>query len=353
MSIREDSLLFLLGAGASVDSGIKHAKQMTDDIEEKIKNDCEFIKLDELYNYLKSSIIYQRGLEGNFRGQSPTIEDLLNVLSEIKQKHKNKLYPFIGSWNIHLLQVAGEDFVKITDFDKKIRGQLFKWINIPHYDKSDYFKKVGTLATEIGSPIRIFTLNYDLCVEKSLSNYFTIESGFNENREWEASRFDKNENANIDIYLYKLHGSIDWRRDDKRGHILMKCDTPQDNPELIFGATAKLSSIDPYLFYVHEFRKYSLQEPLRFIVTIGYSFSDEYINRLIAQSIMRNEFARILIVSPSASNQEEINRIAKLLNIETKKIISESLTAKEFFDTKVNLEYFEKQISTLKDDVPF
>jgi len=134
MSLREDSILFLLGAGASVDAGIKHAKAMTVDIEEKIVSDSEFTEFHDLYNYLKSSIIYQRGLEGSFKDQSATIEELLDVLAEINQKHKNKLYPFIGGWNIHLLKVAGDEFDKVERLDRKIRDELFKWINISNYD---------------------------------------------------------------------------------------------------------------------------------------------------------------------------------------------------------------------------
>ena len=91
MSLREDSLLFLLGAGASVDAGIKHAKSMTLDIEDKIRSDKDFREFYELYNYLKSSIVYQRGLEGEFDDQTATIEEILDGLSEINQKHQNKL----------------------------------------------------------------------------------------------------------------------------------------------------------------------------------------------------------------------------------------------------------------------
>lgn len=353
MSIREDSILFLLGAGASVDAGIMHAKQMTDDIENKIQNDGEFTEFKNLYNYLKSSIVYQRGLEGNFSDQGVTVEDLLNVLAEINQKHQNKLYPFIGSWNVHLLKVAGDDFEKVSSLDKKIRDQLFKWINIRNYDASIYFKSFGELANEIGCALRVFTLNYDLCVENALEKHaVSIELGFNESRHWEATRFDSNQNADTRIFLYKLHGSIDWIREKNKGHILTKCDSPQDSPELIFGTTAKLSSIDPYLFYVHEFRKYSLQEPLRLIVTVGYSFSDDYINELISQAIKRNEFAKVLTVSPSAYSPEEIMRISSLLDIDEAKIIAEGSKAKDFFNEKMNLSYFE-QISGHGDDAPF
>mgnify|MGYP000137803356 CR=1 FL=1 len=361
MAIREDSILFLLGAGASVDAGIMHAKSMTNDIEEKIQNDDEFIKFKALYNYLKSSILYQRGLEGRFTEQDVGIEDLLNVLSELKQKHNNKLYPFIGGWNVHLLKVAGDDFENVTDLDKLIRKQLFKWINIKNYDDSNYFSSFGNLANEIGSAIRVFTLNYDLCVEKALTSTNTpLELGFNVDREWEATKFDVIENSDVRVFLYKLHGSIDWVREGGQEHILTKCDSPQDNPELIFGTTAKLSSVDPYLFYVHEFRKYSLEEQLRLIVTIGYSYSDDYINRLISQAVMKNEFVRVLTVFPTFEEKEqakvlvenERHRIAKLLNIDVSKVIVEDFIAKEFFNENLDLSYFEKHTCTI-DDSPF
>ncbi len=179
MSIREDSVVFLLGAGASVDAGIIHAKEMTDDIENKVKNHQDFIIFNDLYNYLKSSIVYQRGLEGNFSDHNATIEDLLNALSELNQKHKNKLYPFIGSWNVHLLNVAGKNFENVASLDRRIREQLFSWVNITRYDASHYFKSFGQFSKEIGSPIRVFTLNYDLCVEKALEKNESFDNIFN------------------------------------------------------------------------------------------------------------------------------------------------------------------------------
>lgn len=363
MDIREDSIIFLLGAGASVDAGIMHAQAMTNDIETKIQNDGEFKGFKDLYNYLKSSIVYQRGLEGEFRHQEVNIEDLLNVLAEIKQKHHNKLYPFIGSWNVHLQKVAGEDFEKVTQLDKLIRKQLFNWINIRDYDRCSYFKGFHSLANEIGSALRVFTLNYDLCVEKALDKQDAhVELGFDERRDWEASNFDSDENSRTSVYLYKLHGSIDWIRENEKGQVLKKCDSPQENPELIFGTTAKLSSIDPYLFYVHEFRKYSLQHQLRFIVTVGYSFGDEYVNRLIGQAMMRNEFVNLLTVFPTFCDddedkanrklEEERARVARLIDIEASRIIVEDATAKEFFESKANLTYFDHW-RVKDDDDPF
>lgn len=355
MGLREDSLLFLLGAGASVDAGIKHAKAMTLDIEEDIrKKDTDFSEFYDLYNYLKSSIIYQRGLEGDYADQSATIEELLGVLSEINQKHRNKLYPFIGGWNIHLLKVAGEEFNKIEKLDKKIRDRLFDWINITNYDKASYFKKFKDLASEIGSAIRVFTLNYDICVERALAGTeVNIELGFNpSSRGWEAEKFDSNPNADVSLYLYKLHGSIDWIRDPDNGGALKLCDSPQKKTELIFGTTAKLSSIDPYLFYVHELRKYSLSEAARFIVVIGYSFSDDYINNLIRQALERSQYLKLLVVSPDLENKQAQDRILAILRGLGEKIIFEPKTAKQFFESNMNLSYF-SSLSEAGDDDPF
>ena len=362
MSLREDSLLFLLGAGASVDAGIKHAKAMTLDIEEKIHSHEDFKQFYELYNYLKSSIMYQRGLMGAFEERTVTIEELLDVLSEINQKHRNKLYPFIGGWNIHLLKVAGEEFEKVAKLDKQIRSQLFQWINISNYDRSSYFSGLSELVSDLGSAVRIFTLNYDICVEKAFAGTnFKVELGFNGDRKWEASKFDANENSDVGVYLYKLHGSIDWIRDTNNGGVLTLCDNPQPNPELIFGNAAKLSSIDPYLFYVHELRKYSLNEALRFIVVIGYSFSDDYVNGLIGQAIARSEFLKVLVVAPISESKEEFvptriedkrSSIAAMLNVGIDRINYENLTAKEFFKTNMKLAYFDK-LSSVGDDDPF
>lgn len=355
MSLKEDSLLFLLGAGASVEAGIKHAKEMTLDIEKKIDSDIDFKDFYELYNYLKSSIIYQRGLEGSFEDQTATIEELLDILSEINQKHQNKLYPFIGGWNIHLLKVAGEEFEKVEKLDKKIREQLFQWVSIRNYDIAIYFRGFADLVEDLGSAVRVFTLNYDICVEKALAGTScSIELGFNADRKWEASKFDANENVDVGMYLYKLHGSIDWIRDTANGNVLELCDDPQPNPELIFGTAAKLSSIDPYLFYVHELRKYSLNEALRFIVVVGYSFNDDYINKLIGQAVARSKYLKVLVVAPIeiVSIQDEKARIAGRLGIDNDRIAYEDLTAKLFFKENMKFGYFTKLLGAGDDD-PF
>ena len=306
--MEEGSVMFLLGAGASCDAGIPMAIKMSQQVEDMLANEKE---LRDLYYFLKSSISYQRGLEGNFN-EPVGIEDLLGVIEELNQKHHNKLYPFVGAWNTHLMKVAGNDFKNLELLDKRIRGNLIGWVKPRNsYRDGCYLVGLGRFGNEYGYYVPIFTLNYDLLVERNLrESGFTVETGFNpHNYKWDASRFERNDADNVDFYLYKLHGSIDWERDDDDSEDFLYCrDDPCVNPDLIFGVNYKMKSGDPYLFYTHELRKYSLETSTRLIFVVGYSFSDEYINKLLSQAIKRDPRKRIVNVEPAASKNNEIGR---------------------------------------------
>ncbi len=53
--------------------------------------------------------------------------------------------------------------------------------------------------------------------------------------------------------------------------------------EVIFGRDFKLETADPYLFYAFEFRRFTLASKL--IVSVGYSFGDGHINKMLTQSL--------------------------------------------------------------------
>jgi len=112
---------------------------------------------------------------------------------------------------------------------------------------------------------------------------------------------------------------------------------------------------------VHELRKYSLNEALRFIVVVGYSFSDEYINSLIGQAITRSEYLKVLVVSPIFEEKHDViearitheqERISKNLGVPKDRIVYENMKAKEFFENNMSLSYFTEK-SGAGDDDPF
>jgi hypothetical protein len=291
---RDNEIIFLLGAGCSVEAEIPHASAMISDIESKIDKDDDWKKFKDIYNLLKSSVFYSRGIRGNF-GTSLNIEELVNLLNELVKRDEATLFAFIGTWNPKLIAIAGHDFKIIEEFKNKILVQLKNWINLKNYTKGKYYEGFFKLQRELNFPIRIFSLNYDLCLERSSEEKEAIERGFDpDNKTWKWSRFEANPNESK-ILLYKMHGSIDWERDEKQGNLLKEVQGNFDKPELIFGTNYKLQYVDPYLFYAYEFRQYSLDA--KYIVTIGYGFNDEHINGMIKQALQSDSTKKVLSIS--------------------------------------------------------
>ena len=99
------------------------------------------------------------------------------------------------------------------------------------------------------------------------------------------------------MYLYKIHGSINWKRNDGKNLYCVEQteNVAHDAMEIIFGRDFKLEAADPYLFYAYQFRRCTLSAKL--IVSIGYSFADDHINKMIIQGLNREDSRRLMVVS--------------------------------------------------------
>lgn len=337
MNFRDNDIIFLLGAGASADAGIPVSRQMVDDIEAAI-NSNEWRKYKDLYYLIKSGVQYSAGLSGktiNFN-----IEILLFVLEELLQKDNHLLYPFIGSWNVKFNEVIKDNFDLISDFQIEIKQKLQRWVTPRDYREADYFKNYKRLKNELNFPIRIFTLNYDRCIEENSKRKgyeFSIERGFEEeetNRLWNYKRFDEvTPDTEPDIYLYKLHGSIDWERDEET-KVVSCIDGSPSKPDLIFGTQNKLQFADPYLYLFSAFRFHTLKAKL--IICIGYSFSDEHINGLISQALKQNKTSKLLVATSDYRKPVEIKKeVIETLKVEVNQIEIQKTNAKDFFETEL------------------
>lgn len=294
---REDEIIILIGAGCSADAGIPTTKEMIDKLEGLLKTK-EWEKYSKFYHFIKSASHYAEGIKGNFE-ENFDIERLINVISELEKKENSILYPFIGSWNPRLLELAGYDFNIIKEFKQMILEKLKGWVTLDNYKKADYYKNFFDFQSEYNFSLRIFSLNYDLCLEKNIPERKEVERGFDKNdRIWDWRRFEPREEDQPSIYLYKLHGSIDWERDLGAGSVVKEVDKTPEVPDLIFGTDYKMQYIDPYLFSLYELRKYSLISKV--ILAIGYSFRDEHINGILEQALKNNCNRRIITVSPKA-----------------------------------------------------
>jgi hypothetical protein len=347
--LTENNVMFLIGAGCSVSAGIKVANQMVEDIELFVKEKNDWKKFSKLYYYIKSALLYADGIGGNFT-ITLNVERLVVVLSELGKKEQNIAYPFIGNWNTRLMEVAGEGFKLIEEFQEKIKTQLFEWINIGDFSAAEYYAGFSRFKKELGYPIRIFSFNYDLCIEEVIRDV-NIELGFDpKTKAWLYSNFEPNKDKDIGIYLYKLHGSIDWERVPEKGNVLFQRTHPKADSELIFGTDAKLTSTDPYLFDVFEFRKYSLHEDCKLLVVIGYSFSDDYMNKLIAQALTASQQRNVLIVD--LRPDELKNSFVEKYGVSEAQVKAWQGSAADFLREKLTLSFLADYLPN-SDETPF
>jgi hypothetical protein len=331
MTFQSNDILFLLGAGASSDAEIPTSSSMIERLEKELtpKPD-ESENFLPLYYYFKSAIYYAAGLGGAFEKKANyNIERLVNTLSEVEKRDQHELYPFIGSWNAKLAELAGTDFRRVKTLRTHILKLLIKWVSIRDIGKASYYGAFESFAKNLEFPIHIFSLNYDPCLERTCK----VERGFDNLGKWNFLGFERDD---VNIFLYKLHGSIDWERNSD-GELLSVYDpSTVENQELIFGTSYKFQYRDPYLWLINQFRVQCIDA--RLIVVVGYSFSDEHVNTILSEGL-RKSGSKLLSVGPSHDVSSEERRIAHHLKLDpVSQVTCLPMTGKEFMDKHLNQE---------------
>lgn len=283
-----ENLLLLTGAGSSIGWGkwTKQGKSMVD-----LWNDAEALLTPAIFDKLLKTINY------NDRWEDGTIiKNLERVLSMA-----TPAIPFIPKDEIDI-----EDCVnKIKDF---IKGacQLILPDNSPHtLLLNKMTKRKVTLPR-----FKLFTLNYDMMFEQAAceSNFVMIDGfSYSYPRTFSGRNYDydivsrnlsrvKEEDNFIQkvFHLYKLHGSVNWERED--GRIIQK-EVP-DNPIMIYPHQSKYESSyeQPYFEMMSRFQS-SLRKENVFLITIGFSFGDKHIVTSIIEALEQNPSFQLMIIN--------------------------------------------------------
>jgi hypothetical protein len=304
---RADDVVVLLGAGASVEANLLSSMGMTKRLEANITSTDGKLKekwgrYGKLYRAVKSAILYGSHLTAKTVTATKTeinIEELVNVLTELAKAESHTIYPFIAAWNMELVKHGGVDFNELKNFRRDIVNELVgSWVNVKNSEDCAYYRGFYNFWEETHLNLRIFSLNYDMCVERAcgISN---VCRGFRPEelpdgrirKVWKDGQMDDSFAEESAVRLYKLHGSLDWRR-DKDSRLLYCEDSPDpcadiDDYQLIFGTSYKLSYQDPFLYQISELRKYSAKA--RLIIAIGYGYNDDHINEILGKAIQQKE----------------------------------------------------------------
>lgn len=309
MSDSDGSIVFLCGAGLSVDAGLPSSTELVNrlyhylEVQARDGQDGAAPFLAAL-NFVVGGIRFQQGVLCQDPRQPINIEQVANAALRLAQRHRNPLAPYASGWHRRIDELESarpgilDHFVEVT-----YSRLAIELTPKPDADLS-YLYRFNDFI-ELSPQLDIFTLNYDLCVEtiftkqdRQLVNGFT-DSG------WDPSHLK----VGSGIRLIKLHGSLDWLDHEEHGicavdfpghQTLTRADMPP-RPLLIFGTDQKTTGLDPFLTLLYHFSE--ALDRARVLVVIGYSFADEYINEMLRQRMATNPRLRLVVVEPDAAGR--------------------------------------------------
>ena len=293
-----DNTIVLAGAGASFGIGKTEIKGMTmKKLWEEIVNECGNESLEKLAK------------EINYK-----IDDIASV----------NLEDFLSHASLFLLLYKDTDS-EVEEIVNKIKQIIINncTIIMPEDAPHKEFLKRITARKLKHNRLKLFTTNYDMLFEQAANECgFTMIDGFTftfprvfngNNYDYDIvirknSRITAQENyANKVFHLYKLHGSLDWERDDETDQI-RKCDFANNKrPVMIFPSSIKYETSyeQPFFEMMSRFQT-ELRMDNALLIIIGYSFGDKHINSMIFEALEQNHSLQLVIVDPCIENFEEI-----------------------------------------------
>lgn len=174
----------------------------------------------------------------------------------------------------------------------------------PHYQFIEALL-INQSNLERRSKTTFFTTNYDTLLEDALALHKKVVcDGFSGGAVgfWNAEKEFSNASIDSNTYhLYKLHGSIDWHRDDDLGLVRARYGTKYlSNPEniMIYPQATKYveTQKDPFASLFLGLRKTLMNGQQNTLITCGYSFGDEHINAEI-ESALRSESNQTTVIA--------------------------------------------------------
>ena len=220
------------------------------------------------------------------------------------------------------------------------------------------------------SRLQLFTLNYDTLFEQAAEAYTaTVIDGFAFARnpvfnganfdldivKREKNRIQHNENYEEKVFqLYKLHGSLDWRKDTTTERIIRVQDIKAGGETIFIPPSVHKfeQSYDmPYFEMMSRFQQ-SLRRENTTLVIIGYSFSDNHINRAIVEALHSNLNFELVIISPTAtkdSSNETLKDLQGLIDRGQNNITLVSDTFQRFTSQIPSFAKLEKEVDELYD----
>lgn len=300
-ALHSTNVVVLLGSGASFSAkneGGPNAPGMWH-LWEAVKNGCG----EAAFNEVAKSVIGHVPAEGE-----ENIEALLSLCKmsiELLEVRAEKDAAFPDRARLEQLQ----EFVATAE--REILAQVgFVRSDTELPAHTGFLRKFARRSPE-KPRVKLFTTNYDLCIETAgLRLGVVLIDGFSHSAEQRFNRdhFDhdivrraasstKADYLDGVFHLYKLHGSVDWRRRSDEVVIRSVDDPSEDRrPVLIYPRSSKYQEAfeSPYLDMFAALQA-ALREPDTTLIVSGFGFADDHISAPIWSAIETNLSLRLVL----------------------------------------------------------
>ena len=335
-----------------------------------VKNElAQFLQLDNL-NFLLGagcSSHIENNVECGIPGMANLYKGFFEEHKEFKIADSNVESVFDGNlekmletmWAISVAervkQIDSSIEEKICTVQKYIRDKIIDGLHgkeVLNFYHNFYIK---TVTQGRKNPINIFTTNYDLYNEQALDSLsFPYNNGFvgTYKRSFNPASYkyayveDMNLSKNIwervpNFYnLYKIHGSISWVKNENNINETDYEHIGEDDTVMIYPTPLKdrTTLMTPYsdLFRAMET---ALLKKNSVLITLGYSFADDHINRLILNSLAIPTFKLVIF-----GQSEAISRLTEM--DDSRIIVINSQDKIHYFKN-----FVEKAMPDIKSDV--
>jgi hypothetical protein len=223
-------------------------------------------------------------------------------------------------------EFEGFTAAKASNLDKEVCKAIITELDI----KTAKLKPVYQLAAwakraDYRLPLEVFTINYDLLLETALDTlrvpYFdgftgTLRARFHPQLVEATSGRDEEWVPSFFVRLWKLHGSVNWIRDEDQ-QIVRLGQPVSEGAAAIYPSDTKYeeSRRIPFVVLQDRFRR-SLYEPETLVIVTGYSFSDAHLNELLFDAAARRARSEFVVFCHSKIPDLLAERAASMPNLQ-------------------------------------